>query len=82
MPIASPEVRAIENQVYIFAVNCVGDINGVSYSGDSCVVNPNGDVIEMLSGQEGVIRYDFTDDVEKYRNAFPVLQDRVAKFSV
>ena len=74
--------RAIENQLYIFAVNCVGDINGVSYSGDSCVVNPNGDVIEMLSGQEGVIRYDFTDDVEKYRNAFPVLQDRVAKFSV
>ena len=68
--------RAIENQVYIFAVNCVGDIGGLHYSGDSCVINPNGDIVEMLSGKEGVLMYDFKDDVEDYRKRFPVLDDR------
>ena len=70
------KARAIENQVYIFAVNCVGDIGGQYYSGDSCVINPNGDIIEMLSDKEGVITYDFEDDVCKYRKQFPVLNDR------
>ena len=67
--------RAIENQIYIFAINCVGNINGINYSGDSCVINPNGDMIEMLSNQEGVLKYDFIDDVPQFRKAFPVLQD-------
>lgn len=68
--------RAIENQVYIFAINCVGDIGGQYYSGDSCIINSNGDVLEMISDKEGVITYDFRDDVEDYRIAFPVLRDR------
>lgn len=71
--------RAIENQVYIFGINCQGNIGGLYYSGDSCVINPNGDVIEMLSDSEGVITYDFSDDVEEYREAFPVLKDRKSK---
>ncbi len=37
--------RAIENQVYIIAVNCVGEIGGIIYSGDSRVINPNGEVL-------------------------------------
>ena len=67
--------RAIENQVYIFAVNCFGEMNGAFYSGDSCVIDPNGDVVAVLSGEAGVIRYDFIDDTEKFRKAFPVLKD-------
>ncbi len=69
------KARAIENQVYIFAVNCVGEMYGQYYSGDSCIINPNGDVIKSLSDKEGVITYDFEDDVEKYRKNFPVLTD-------
>lgn len=72
--------RAIENQVYIFAINCVNNVGGQYYSGDSCVINPNGDVIEMLSDQEGVITYDFLDNVEEYREQFPVLRDKKQKF--
>ena len=68
--------RAIENQVYIFAVNCAGEINGLQYSGDSCVISPNGDVQEILSDREGIIKYEFTDDVQRYRRSFPVLKDR------
>ncbi|MDD5929219.1 MAG: hypothetical protein PUC37_05375 [Spirochaetales bacterium] len=68
--------RAIENQVYIFAINCVGDIGGLYYSGDSCVVNPNGEIVEMLSGKEGIVIYEFIDNVLDYRKQFPVLRDR------
>ena len=68
--------RAIENQIYIFAVNCVGTMDGQEYSGDSCVICPDGRVADMLSGKAGVLRYRFTDDTEAYREAFPVLKDR------
>ena len=68
--------RAIENQIYIFAVNCVGTMDGQEYSGDSCVICPDGRVADMLSEKAGVLRYRFTDDTEAYREAFPVLKDR------
>ena len=67
--------RAIENQVYIFAINCVGDVGGQYYSGDSCIINPNGDVIEIISDREGIIEYDFINDVSAFREKFPVLKD-------
>ena len=72
--------RAIENQIYIFAVNCVGSINGVYYSGDSCIINPNGDVLMSLSDQEGILKYDFIDDTDQYRKTFPVLNDMTSEF--
>lgn len=70
------QARAIENQVYILATNCVGQIDGLYYSGDSCVINPDGQVQEMLSDEEGLIIYDLEDDVEQYRSRFPVKKDR------
>ena len=70
------QARAIENQVYILAVNCVGQINSLYYSGDSCVINPDGQVLTMLSDTEGLIFYDLVDDVELYRSSFPVKKDR------
>lgn len=68
------KARAIENQVYIIAVNCYGTIDGLEYSGDSCVINPNGEYVATIEG-EGMLCYDLNDDVEEYRNAFPVLND-------
>jgi len=68
--------RAIENQVYIFAVNCVGNIGDLNYSGDSCVIKPDGEIVEMASYEEKLIIYDFQNDVAKYRSNFPVKQDR------
>lgn len=68
--------RAIENQVYVIAINCVGQINGLKYSGDSCVINPNGEVIVELADQEGMIEYELVDDVKNYRDAFQVKKDR------
>lgn len=70
------QARAIENQVYIIAVNCVGEIGGVDYLGDSCVISPNGEVLTELCGREGVLMYELVDDVENYRNVFRVKDDR------
>lgn len=74
--------RAIENRMYVFAVNCVGMMNDVYYSGDSCVIDPNGEVLMSLSDQEGVLIYDYHDDTEAFRETFPVLSDIRPDFSV
>lgn len=70
------QARAIENQVYILAVNCVGQIDTLYYSGDSCIISPDGQILEMLSDEEGLIVYDLVDDVSQYRKCFPVKKDR------
>ena len=70
------QARAIENQVYILAVNCVGQIDSLYYTGDSCIINPDGQVLSMLSDEEGMLFYDLVDDVEQYRSSFPVKKDR------
>ncbi len=69
------KARAIENQVYILAVNCTGEMAGVYYSGDSCVISPGGEVLISLSDREGVLEYELTDDTDRYRSTFPVLND-------
>lgn len=74
--------RAIENQVYILAVNCCGNLGGLYYSGDSCVINPDGKVSGLISGKEGVLQYDLHPDTAKFRERFPVLQDRKIKCSM
>lgn len=81
--------RAIENQVYVAGVNCAGNINGLYYSGDSQLINPDGknqefvqELISEYSGYEGICReakvliYNIENDVNKYREDFPVLRDR------
>ncbi len=73
------KARAIENQVYVIGINCQGEIGGLYYSGDSCVINPNGVILDILSDKEGVIDYELVDDVEDYRREFPVLRDRRSK---
>lgn len=69
--------RALENQVYIFAINCQGNIGGTYYSGGSCIINPKGEIVNDLSDEEGIIIYDFMDNVEEFRREFPVLSDMI-----
>lgn len=70
------QARAIENQVYILAVNCVGEINGIKYSGDSCIINPEGRFLIVSSEREEVLEYELLDDVEIFRNEFQIKNDR------
>lgn len=70
------KARAIENQVYIFAINCYGTMGGQYYSGDSCVINPNGQIECIISNEEGVLEYEYINDVSMYRSQFSVKGDR------
>lgn len=70
------QARAIENQIYILAINCVGRIGGLDYSGDSCIIDPNGRVVLELLHKEGVLEYNLVDDVQDFRDRFPVKKDR------
>ncbi len=70
------QARAIENQVYILGVNCVGEAGGLLYSGDSCVIAPDGMVIDMVSDREQLMEYELDNDTARYRSEFPVRADR------
>lgn len=70
--------RAIENQSYVFAVNRVGeDHSGLSYSGDSTIISPLGELIAQSTGKEAVVisRVKF-EELNETRVKFPFLKDR------
>lgn len=70
------QARAIETQAYVIGINCVGNIGNLSYSGDSCIILPNGDIAQMITGKESVIYATLEKDKLEIRNSFPVKKDR------
>ncbi|NOY36097.1 MAG: amidohydrolase [Chlorobi bacterium] len=72
------KARAIENQVYTIGVNRVGtDGRKISYSGDTTVLDPKGNILKSApSGQESVLRV-LLDKTEQdlFREKFPVHLD-------
>ncbi len=70
--------RSIENQVYTIGVNRVGmDGNGLEYSGDSVILDFNGDYIYQKSDVEDVFTTTIDLNAQKaYRLKFPFLSDR------
>lgn len=71
--------RAIENQIFIFAVNAAGKTGGVPYGGASCVITPWGDTLVEAGDKPTLItaQVDF-DLVEFVRKKMPALTDRRA----
>lgn len=70
------KARAIETQSYIIAVNCVGEVGGINYTGDSCVVNPDGEICSTADSNEKLICASFDYDIDNLRRTFPVKKDR------
>lgn len=70
------KARAIENQAYVVAVNCVTR-NG-EYTGDSQIINPLGEVVAIApAGKECVLSADLDFALlEQCRRDFCVLKDR------
>lgn len=68
--------RAIENQVYMIGINCVGNIGNVEYCGCSCVIAPDGTELMKVKGAEALARIELNNDVQKYREEFPTYRDR------
>lgn len=74
------QARAIENQVYLAGINCIGEMDGMDYSGHSIIYSPDGKKCEGVSiplktGNNAYL-FEISNDVISYRNAFPVKKDR------
>lgn len=70
--------RAIENQCYVIGVNRIGeDGNGLSYSGDSVIIDPKGNIIAGLGyNEEGTASANLSlDNLNLFREKFPVWKD-------
>lgn len=69
--------RAIENQAYVVGVNRVGSAGRLDYSGDSCIIDPLGGVIDAPAGEVTTIIADIDPaKVAQVRADFPFMQDR------
>lgn len=49
------QARAIENHMYVCAVNCVGEHKGSPFYGHSLLVGPDGDILVEGDDKEGII---------------------------
>lgn len=70
--------RAIENQCYLAAVNRVGtDQKGLSYSGDSVVYSPKGELLAACTPHvEEIVSVSVNaEELKDFREKFPVLDD-------
>lgn len=70
--------RALENTVFLAAVNRYGEENGLSMPGHTMLCNPRGHVVARLKEEaEGVLYATIDlDDVRKHRVTSPYLRDR------
>lgn len=70
--------RAIENQSYMLAVNCVGPAPKDQFGGCSAVISPWGETeVEGSASNEEILFASIeTDLIEQARQFMPVLQDR------
>lgn len=69
--------RAVENQCYVAALNRVGtDHSGLSYTGQSKLINLLGEELSNLSHTESVITYGISyTELEQLREKLPFLKD-------
>ena len=72
------KARAIENQVYVIGVNRVGkDGEGISYSGDTVIINPKGQIVKKANDyHEEIISAELSlNELNRFREKFPVFLD-------
>ena len=71
------KARAIENQYYVLACNRVGDDgNSIAHCGHSQIIAPNGDLLEKITGTEGIIYSQLEKtNITFTRRALPFLKD-------
>jgi omega-amidase len=71
------QARAVENQMFVVAVNRVGEEEGTVYGGHSMVVDPWGEILAEGDGEETVLTVEIDPDVvRRVRATIPVFDDR------
>lgn len=70
--------RAIENQCFMIVADQTGKISEKEYNlGHSMIVNPWGDITDMLEAQEDCLYAEIDlDEIKKLRKDFPLVSDR------
>lgn len=69
--------RAIENQAYVIGCNRVGEGGGLTYSGDSRIIDPLGNVLAEADHRPQILYANIdAATVKEIRTKFPFLQDR------
>jgi predicted amidohydrolase len=71
------QARAIENQCYVIGVNRVGkDAKDIQYSGDSCIINPMGEILYSKNNAEDIFTFTLEKVVlQSIRHSLPFLKD-------
>lgn len=70
--------RAIENQAYVMGCNRVGDdANNHSYSGDSRIISPTGELLVTLPASQPAVAQAVLSlsELQAYRERFPAWRD-------
>ena len=71
------KARAIENQAYVIGCNRIGAGGGLSYSGDSMIIDPLGEVLADAGNAATTVVADVdASHVAAVRERFPFLRDR------
>jgi len=72
------KARAIENQCYVVGVNRTGkDENGFDYPGASTIIDYSGQILQEMDEKEGFFTQKIDkDEMTRYRNELPFLNDR------
>lgn len=69
--------RAIENQVYVAAVNRVGEDGGLIFGGSSRLIDPAGDILASARSKEAMLVAEFTrEKLTDVRGRLKVFDDR------
>lgn len=69
--------RAIENQAFVIGCNRVGEGGGLSYSGDSSIIDPLGNYLAQATDTPEILYAEISPSlVESTRSEFPFSQDR------
>jgi predicted amidohydrolase len=71
------QARAIENQAWVLGLNRVGtDGNGISYSGDSSLIDALGNIVAHSAGEERLLTATLVwSELAEYREKFPAWRD-------
>lgn len=74
------QARAIENQFFIAATNCVGVTGNETFGGSSMVISPVGEITESSQEHEQIITTQIDlSDIDKVRSVIPLLESRRPK---
>ena len=70
--------RAIENQMFVVACNRTGTSGGVSFGGESTVIDPYGEILfKAGEGEEAAFAVIETARASEFRDFLTVFDDRV-----